>query len=148
MSPAELLQHSALTVMDLSTNKLTTLPHVQMKNMMYLYLSNNSLQFIPESVCELPLLSQFGVNGNNLSSIPENIGRLKKTLVNLGASGNNLASFPLSFSLLKHLEKLDIRNNSLAALPPWNDLEKLVHLTVAGNPLCSNRWIALGKSEN
>ena len=63
----------------------------------------------------------------------------------LSVSRNNLTTFPSSFSKLKKLKELDARNNSLTSLPPWNELERLTDLTVAGNPLCSNGWVGSGK---
>ena len=37
-----------------------------------------------------------------------------------------------------------MRNNSLSALPSFDELISLSHLTVSGNPLCTNGWKGSG----
>merc|ERR1712224_782898 len=116
-----------------------------MKRMMYFHVQNNSLTSVPSSLCNLEFLIVLALNGNHLTSLPANIGDLKRTLVKLEVSRNNLTAFPPSFLNLENLEQLDARNNSLTSLPPWNKLAKLQHLTVAGNPLCTNGWVGSGR---
>ena len=85
------------------------------------------------------------VDGNRLTSLPSDIDNLAGTLTLLTVSSNNVSSLPYTMSMLKNLEVLDMRNNSLTSLPPWNELTSLVHLTIAGNPLCENGWMGAGR---
>eukprot|EP00943_MAST-04B_sp_MAST-4B-sp1_P001107 g1107.t1 len=143
--PREILEHNGIMNLDLSTNNLTHLPEIRMPQLRYFYVVNNSLTRLPDSIFEHQYLTQIVVNGNQLISIPDSIGNLKATLRTFGASRNNLTSFPSSFQQLEKLSIIDVRNNSLAYLPDsFNKLTALTHLTVFGNPLCSNGWVGTG----
>jgi len=48
---------------------------------------NNKLKYLPEYLCELPILWKLRVDFNHLESLPENIGKLQKLEV-LTASHN------------------------------------------------------------
>eukprot|EP00944_MAST-04C_sp_MAST-4C-sp1_P015113 g15113.t1 len=143
--PEELFQHQGINLLDLSTNNIRVLPELKMKQLQYLYVVNNSLAVLPESLFSHNSISQIVVDGNDLDSLPLNIGNVWKTLKLFGAARNNLTSVPSSFSQLSNLNVLDLRNNSLTSLPPWDQLTSLTYLTVAGNPLCTNGWQSSGK---
>lgn len=143
--PDKIFQHQVLESLDVSTNNLTRLPEMDMNRLRYFYVVNNSLAALPESLFDHPYIIRLTVDGNQLKSLPSNIGNIGKTLTFFGATRNNLTSFPSSFSQLSKLKVLDIRNNSLASLPAWNELTSLAHLTVAGNPLCRNGWVGTGR---
>ena len=115
-----------------------------MQHLRYVYLANNSLSLLPESMFDLPCIVRLTVDGNHFDSLPSSIGNAGKTLTFFGAARNNLTSIPLSFSRLSNLIEVDLRNNSLASLPSWDQLTSLTHLTVAGNPLCTNGWQGTG----
>ena len=67
--------------MDLSTNRLRSLPsEIAMKRMMYFHVQNNSLTSVPSSLCNLEFLAMLTLDGNRLTSLPTNIGDLKRTL--------------------------------------------------------------------
>ena len=117
----------------------------KMKQLQYLYVVNNSLAVLPESLFSHNYISQIVVDGNCLDSLPSNIGNVRTTLKIFGAARNNLTSIPSSFSHLSNLNVVDLRNNSLTSLPPWDQLTSLTHLTVAGNPLCMNGWQGKGR---
>eukprot|EP00944_MAST-04C_sp_MAST-4C-sp1_P016026 g16026.t1 len=142
--PEELFRHPTLYSIDLSTNNMTSLPQPQMPMVRQFYVVNNSLARLPNSIFDLPLV-RLAVDGNQLTSISTDVGHLAPTLTLLTFSLNNVSSLPSSISTLTKLEVLDMRNNSLTFLPPWNELKSLVHLYVAGNPLCKFGWAGTGR---
>lgn len=143
--PEALFLHDGIVQLDLSTNQITGLPKARLAALQFLSVVNNSLSTLPNSVFESVHLGQLFVDGNRLKSLPSNAGNLGQTLTKFGASRNNMTSLPLSFQRLAKLEVLDLRNNSLAYLPEWlSKLTALQHLTVRGNPLCSNGWTGSG----
>ena len=139
--PGAILQHDAMTNLDLSTNRITRLPKIRLTQLLSFIVANNSISTLPESLFDHAYIERLVVDGNRLKSLPSNVGNSGKTLTFFAASRNNLTSLPFSFQRLGKLKVLDLRNNSLAYLPEWFDeLTSLNHLTVGGNPLCSNGW--------
>lgn len=93
--PRSVPQCLPLTILDMSSNGLTTLP---------------------ENLCTLPCLQELHVNWCELSALPENIGRLKN-LKKLACGFNQLCSLPGSICSLPCLETLLVNDNSLSKLP-------------------------------
>ena len=117
---------------------------VDLENLHYLEMSNNSISILPNLGHETsPSLSLLSISGNNLTSLPASIGTLKH-LRYFYIARNRLTvdSFPDGMGEFR-LVYLDVRNNSLAAMPPW--VENVVgadwSLTASDNPVCSNGWI-------
>ena len=141
--PKELFQHQEITSLDLSTNDITVLPELTMKHLRYLYIVNNSLAVLPESLFNHNYISQIVVDGNCLESLPSNIGNARKTLKLLVAARNNLTSIPSSFSHLSNLNVLDLEKQ-FVDLAAMGSIDVIDFLTVAGNPLCTNGWQGTG----
>ena len=93
--PRSVPQCLPLTILDMSSNGLTTLP---------------------ESLCTLPCLQELHVNWCELSALPENIGCLKNLKI-LACGFNQLRSLPESICNLPRLETLLVNDNSLIDLP-------------------------------
>ncbi|CAI8037347.1 Leucine-rich repeat-containing protein 57 [Geodia barretti] len=101
--PAVLSLKSSLRTLDLSVNRLTSLPL---------------------SMGDFSLLKTLNVSHNRLTSLPD-LGQLKK-LETLTADDNSLSSLPDSFSQLKSLKSLHLSHNKLSTFPPH--LRQLSHL--------------------
>ncbi|WP_224367624.1 leucine-rich repeat domain-containing protein [Hyalangium versicolor] len=102
-----------------------------------LSLSGLNLIKLPESVSQLPHLTDLDVGGNSLVELPESIGRLKK-LERLWAYGNNLTVLPDSLADLNQLRELSLVANRLRALPKTlGRLDRLESLLVQHNELTS-----------
>eukprot|EP00944_MAST-04C_sp_MAST-4C-sp1_P007229 g7229.t1 len=146
--PEALRTHASITYLDLSTNNITKLPQtIDIQKIKVISFANNSIEELPTSLFNHQDLTVLILDGNHLAYLPDEVGHLE-ALDYLSVSRNNLTTFPQSFSKLKLLNVLDARNNSLHLLPQWNELEFLNHLTVAGNPLCTNGWVGAGKVKN
>ena len=79
-------------------------------------LSSNGLSSLPEGLCRLPCLKELHVTWCKLNVLPKNIGQLKN--LKLACGFNQLTSLPDSICSLAHLEVLLANDNSIAHLPP------------------------------
>ncbi len=132
----ESLQHCpALTLLDLSDNKLTQLPEsvVKLQNLTSLYLANNQLTQLPESVVKLQNLTSLYLADNQLTQLPESLAKLQ-SLTSLNLGGNQLTQLPESVATLQNLTSLDLRGNQLTQLPESvATLQNLTELDLGGN---------------
>ena len=88
----------------------------RVKDLKHLYLSNCSLQELPESLGELKSLKTLDVASNSLSQLPR---LLPSTLEGLYVSDNQLTQLPLTLQSMSSLRSLDVTNNhDLRSLPP------------------------------
>jgi leucine-rich repeat protein SHOC2 len=103
-----------------------------------LYINNEQLTSLPESIGDLPSMYLLDIQGNMLTTLPENIGNLSK-LNYLNLCENNLTDLPDNFGNLSNLTELRLSSNQLCHLPKnfgnLINLEKLV--------LCDNQLSAL-----
>jgi hypothetical protein len=161
--PREILDLAHLEVLDLSGNRLKSLPSdfPRLKNLKILFLSGNEFKVVPEVLGECQNLEMVGFKSNRIShlpaealpqslrwliltdnrlrALPERLGtctRLQKLML----AGNCLESVPDSFARLGRLELLRLSANALDRLPAWIwELPRLSWLAVSGNPACPAR---------
>jgi adenylate cyclase len=110
---------TSLTVLNLAHNKLVTLPSRVLpflKQLSQLKVSGNQLTSIPREIGELDMLSDLNVSRNKLTSLPDELGRLAQ-LRWLNVKENALTQLPESLSALQQLEELLVSNNELDTLP-------------------------------
>lgn len=136
--------------MDLSGNKLTTLPASfgQLKSLVWLNLNFNELSVLPASFGQLSAMKECQLANNQLTTLPEGFGNLHRLeslllsrnkfqvfpagisslvfLKSLDLSENKLTSLPAEIKQWQNLNNLNVRNNQLAALP--NEIGQLTHL--------------------
>ena len=72
----------------------------------------NNLTSIPESIGKLENLEHLDFESNQINFLPEFIGNLK-LLIKLGLEDNNLTTLPISIENLKDLTYLDLRSNPI-----------------------------------
>jgi hypothetical protein len=150
-----------LEVLDLTDNKLTSLPENfgVFKKLKILFLSNNHFTEVPTILAKCPNLSMIGIRNNQISifkenslplstrwliltdnkldTLPNSMGTLKY-LQKCMLSGNKLTTLPQSMSNCHNLELLRIAVNQLTELPSWLlTLPKLSWLAYSGNPFCA-----------
>ena len=90
-------------------------------------------QILPDSICQLSLLTHLNVSNNALSSLPSELHRLSN-LTLLNVSKNNLTTLPDNFATLSTLTSLDLSDNPLKTLTP--KIGKLCNLTILNISNC------------
>jgi Leucine-rich repeat (LRR) protein len=107
-----------LTVLDLSHNRLTSVPTSIEKcvALRVLDMSHNRLQQLTDEVGELHALLELRVRCNLLCELPEAIGSLGN-LTTLVADTNRLTTLPETIGNLQSLVEIDLRQNQLHQLP-------------------------------
>ncbi|MCD4723637.1 MAG: GTP-binding protein, partial [Bacteroidales bacterium] len=96
-------------------------------------LSGNQLSSLPESISMLTSLTDINLSYNQLSSLPESISMLT-SLTYLMLSNNQLSSLPESISKLTSLTNLDLTQNQLSSLPESiSKLTSLINLDLLSN---------------
>ena len=79
-----------------------------LKSLKYLYLNNNKLTSIPDSISKMKSLKYLYLSNNNLTSIPDSISNLK-SLKTLYLENNSIIINEDNKKLIKFLEKFDQR---------------------------------------
>ncbi|XP_047144102.1 leucine-rich repeat serine/threonine-protein kinase 2 isoform X2 [Hydra vulgaris] len=84
-----------LTTLALDKNLLEGFPsHVEELKLKHLYLANNKLKKVPESICNLKCLETLDISQNvDINSLPANMGKLSK-LTNLGLKDLEIKDLP------------------------------------------------------
>ena len=160
--PVELGNLSNLVALDVSFNKLVSIPDkifANMKNLEILDISHNKLTTLPYSVGELDHCKELMVASNNLVALPHTIAHMKRleiidassnmiqtvqgatftggltgTLHILRLANNRLDRLPREVGWLTQLEELDVSNNELYFLPATcRSLRRLKVLRFKGN---------------
>ncbi len=104
-----------------------------------LYLSNNQLTTLPESIGNLKVGGGLDLYNNQLTTLPESIGNLKVG-GDLYLYNNQLTTLPESIGNLKVGGNLHLSNNQLTTLP-----ESIGNLKVGGNLHLSNNQLTNAK---
>ena len=84
-------------------------------SLQFLYLPNNQIDYLPSIITRLPLI-YLDLLGNNLQTLPNNIGDFK-LLEELNVSSNSIDILPDSICTLPKLKFLYLSQNKLKMLP-------------------------------
>ena len=132
--------HGKLLHLWVLNNQLKSLPDSvgKLQELRSLWVFNNQLKSLPDSVGKLQNLFQLRVFNNQLKSLPDSVGKLQKNLLYLWVFNNELTSLPDSVGKLQNLLFLYASNNQLKSLPDSvGKLQKLRRLWVFNNQLKS-----------
>ena len=102
------------TIVDLKNSGLSRLPENIPKTVERLYLLDNNLTQLPESIGNLSKLQMLILTSNPLTHLPDNIGKLSN-LRYLSVANTNLTSLPETLSKLSKLEVLDLSNTHITS---------------------------------
>ncbi|KAF4790189.1 p53-induced death domain-containing protein 1 [Turdus rufiventris] len=116
--PPDVGNLSCLTHLDLSFNRLSTLPNciLQLPSLRVLLVSHNSLVTLPEDFGCLSKLTFFSAMKNQLKDLPQSIGELSM-LQDLDLSENALELLPEEVGNLHNCTELDLSGNRLLNIP-------------------------------
>ncbi len=108
--PSDVFLRTNLTILNLSSNRLTGAPQSQigqLKNLTSLDLSGNLLTGLPAELGQLNKLETLNVSNNQLTGLPMELGNLTQLRV-LDVSGNAYSTQDLD-GIAKKLTKTEIR---------------------------------------
>lgn len=145
--PEELSNCKALRQLDVSKNKFSKLPFLELPNLTSLNLSSNQIA-IDDVMTNLtaPNLTTLDISTCRIARLPQLRSKFPK-LTTVIAAGNNIST--LDMTSVRGLEILDLRNNDLRTLPPeLSLLDGLKQFLVAGNRMrAPTREILEGPTE-
>ncbi|MFT5635329.1 MAG: hypothetical protein ACI89T_000760 [Cognaticolwellia sp.] len=157
--PMEILSLAdSLEILDLSDNKLTSLPNelIQLKKLKIIFASNNLFKVLPEVLGQCDNLKMVGFKSNQINQVPtdslpaklrwliltencieklpDSLGERPK-LQKLALAGNKLTKLPLTLVQSSNLELVRISANNLTECPEQLlGLPKLTWFAFSGNP--------------
>jgi internalin A len=137
MLPEWLGLSANLETLYLSNNRLASLPESlrELTSLRTLFLSNNTFSALPESVRGMTSLENLYVSNNQIAMLPEWLGQFA-ALKHLHASNNCLTALPISLWQLTSLQTLALDNNQLTELPEsLGQLAGLRQLSLGSNQL-------------
>jgi hypothetical protein len=167
--PREVFEFAdSLEILDLSNNRLTSLPDdfSQLKQLKVAFFNNNQFEEFPQILAECPQLSMVSfkenrlraiapqalsanfrwlvLTNNQLTELPSSIGQLSK-LQKLMLAGNQLRSLPPELAQCHSLELIRLAVNQLSEFPDFLlTLPRLAWIAYGGNPCC--QALAAGQS--
>lgn len=149
----------SLEILNLSGNRLTSLPHwlPRLRHLKVVFGSDNPFTELPEVLGDCPALEMVGfkaccidhvpavslpkalrwliLTDNAIDRLPDAVGE-RPRMQKLMLAGNRLHVLPEGLANAQRLELLRISANRFERLPPWlTSLPRLSWLAVAGNPL-------------
>jgi len=135
--PADLGRLNKLKIIFLSNNNFEEVPEVlaDCPSLSMVGFKSNKIRVLGEHI--LPLNVRWLIlTDNQLEYLPNSIGRLDK-LQKLMLAGNQLRSLPDEMAACRSLELIRLAANRLESLPIWLfTLPRLSWLAYAGNPCC------------
>ncbi|MDF2448673.1 MAG: Leucine Rich Repeat (LRR)-containing protein [Bacteroidota bacterium] len=138
--PKEILQMKNLQYLDLSKNSIPEIPDSidVLSNLQYLAVSKSGLKHVTKDIGKLTNLKYLNLNQNDLESLPPQIANLEKLEI-LDLWSNNFENYP-SFSNLKSLKVLDLRNILISDEVQKSITNSLPNTKVYLSPSCRCKW--------
>ena len=122
--------------LDLEHNQIRHIPRfiANLDSLKSLDLNHNRLKLSESDIKHAAKVKKLSIGGDNIKKLPENIGILRCTNLNLGK--NHLSELPASFKDLKQLKHLIFYENEFENIPEEiEDLKELEHLDFYKNHL-------------
>ncbi|GBG25281.1 Leucine-rich repeat-containing protein 1 [Hondaea fermentalgiana] len=138
-APLANLGATSLRMLQLADNKLTVVPDgliEALPDLRELFLDGNQLSSLPSDLGSLSSLRVLEAGGNRLTDLPSSISSLDR-LTSLGLLSNELEDLPSKLDRLTALQHLELQNNMITSVSDidWGKFSKLTHLNVASNDL-------------
>lgn len=127
--PSSIRHCKNLEHLDLEHNRIKHIPRfiAQLDSLRSLDLNHNRLKLSKSDIKHASKVKKLSIGGNNIEKLPENIGILQCTNLNLGK--NKLSSLPASFADLKQVHHLIFYENEFVKIPEEiSGFENLQHL--------------------
>ena len=99
----------------LNDNKLASLPDLKgLVNLRRIYLRNNKFAAVPETLKDLPALTDIDLSGNPVKEVPQWLAE-KKGLKNLSFSRTQVSKLPENLEAWKSLQRLELGDLNIPA---------------------------------
>ena len=99
----------------LNDNRLSALPDLKgLVKLRRIYLRNNRFAAVPETLKDLPSLTDIDLSGNPIKEVPQWLAE-KKGLKNLSFSRTQVSKLPENLEQLKSLQRLELGDLSIPA---------------------------------
>jgi Leucine-rich repeat (LRR) protein len=106
------------------------------KELENLYICDNGLDSLPESIKDLNKLKVLDTSSNSIGSVPKGFFQSLKNIVHLRMSDCKLSSIPDDIFNISNLSYLDISDNDITLLPSSNNvLSSCASLNLSGNKI-------------
>ncbi|KAI4179643.1 MAG: hypothetical protein L6R41_007712 [Letrouitia leprolyta] len=136
-SISDLSDRKMLRKLDISSNRISQLPCLDLPNLVMLNISINQIQIDEIMVnLEAPKLSELDISACRIDCLP-NLRSKYPALVSLIAYDNRIST--IDVESVRALEVLDLRRNDIRNLPPELSLLGLKKFLVGGNPMRAPR---------
>ncbi len=128
--PNDLLRFKNLKYLDLEKNEIrNVLPLGEFKQLVYLNMSRNDLQYFPVSVCQMANIEELVLNRNDFETVPPCINYCTK-LRKIDFWETPVRTLPAEMQVLKNLELIDFTGVKMSPTGqkklkeqfPWVDL--------------------------
>ena len=126
----EVASLAGLKWLRLNSNRLSSLPDLKaLVNLRRIYLKDNRFTTVPETLRDLPSLTDVDLSGNPIAEVPEWLAKMER-LENLSLSRTRITKLPADLSAWKSLKTLQLGDLRLspeemarirAAFDPGND---------------------------
>jgi len=143
--PGTFTRCKSLKALVLNDNEISATDFLKkLKGLTVLVLSRNQLgpQLNPRHFAGLRSLMKINLAGNAIEELPD-LSPCAETLVELRAANNALRGVPQTLRRCKKLKVVELGSNRISswrALAPLTSLERITHLSLKGNPICT--WAA------
>ena len=134
--PPSIKRCKNLEHLDLEHNQIKHIPRfiAQLDSLRSLDLNHNQLKLTESDIKHAAKVKKLSIGGNNIKKLPENIGILQCTNLNMGK--NRLSPLPASFANLKQVHHLIFYENEFVSIPKEiAGFENLQHLDFYKNQI-------------
>ena len=136
-TPSALAEANGVNTLYLSDNQIAVLDEsiYSLNNLTYLNLDRNVIIKLPDGISGLKALKWLRLNNNKLSTLPTDMAELKN-IKKLYLNKNEFTQVPEVIKQMTSLEELSLGGNKISEFPEWLcEMPNLRRIDLFGNPI-------------